>query len=289
MSQDNLILVECPRDAMQGIQTFIDTELKVKYINYLLDCEFDVLDVGSFVSPKAIPQMSDTAEVLRKIDLSKSQTKLLTIIANEKGADQAVTFDEVSILGFPFSVSNTFQIRNTNKSIEESFGTLEYISNLCQSNNKSLVVYLSMGFGNPYGDEWHSEILQDYISNLSQKFKIDTFALSDTIGAAHPELVFDVFSNLKNANLSSEISAHLHVQPENAIAILDAAYKGGCRRFDSAMKGFGGCPMATNKLTGNMPTEKILEWMESSDIHSKINKPAFELAYNFSSTIFNHD
>lgn len=283
---NHIKIVECPRDAMQGIEHFIDTDLKVKYIDYLLKCNFDVLDLGSFVSPKAIPQMKDTAEVLKRLNYSNSKSEILTIVANKKGAELAVDFDEVTTLGFPLSVSNTFQIRNTNKSIEDSLFEVEEIGNLCVTNSKKLVVYLSMGFGNPYGDEWHPEILAEYINKIGSKFKVDTFALSDTVGVASPELVKRVFTDLTKENFKEEISAHLHVIPENAIDILNAAYEGGCRRFDGAIKGYGGCPMATNKLTGNMPTEKILSWLEDKNIGTDIDKLAFNKAYEFSSMIF---
>lgn len=288
MIKDRVSLVECPRDAMQGMSDFIETSLKIDYINLLLKCNFDVLDVGSFVSPKAIPQMSDTAEVLNKIEYSTSKTKLLTIVANLKGADQAVEFNQVSVIGFPLSISNTFQLRNTNKSIVDSIVELDKIANRCVSHNKKLVVYLSMGFGNPYGDNWHPDLLADYISKLTSQMKIDTIALSDTIGIATPELVFHVFSDLFKNNFNSELSAHLHVVPQNATKILEAAYMGGCRRFDGAIKGFGGCPMAEDKLTGNVPTEKILDWLYSKNIGTNVDTLAFEKAYNFSSKVFNN-
>lgn len=287
MFQERVTLVECPRDAMQGMSDFIDTSLKIEYINLLLKSNFDVLDVGSFVSPKAIPQMKDTAEVLDKIEFSTSNTELLTIIANLKGAEQAVQFDQVGVLGFPLSVSNTFQKRNTNKSIEESIIELTKIANLTVINNKKLVVYLSMGFGNPYGDFWDPEILADYISKLTSELTISTIALSDTIGVATPDLVFKVFNELNKSTFNTELSAHLHVQPNRATEILDAAFKGGCRRFDGAIKGFGGCPMAEDKLTGNMPTEIILDWLDTKRIGTNIDKLSFDKAFNFSSKIFN--
>lgn len=287
MFQERVTLVECPRDAMQGMSDFIDTSLKIEYINLLLKSNFDVLDVGSFVSPKAIPQMKDTAEVLDKIEFSTSNTELLTIIANLKGAEQAVQFDQVGVLGFPLSVSNTFQKRNTNKSIEESIIELTKIANLTVVNNKKLVVYLSMGFGNPYGDFWDSDILADYISKLTSELTISTIALSDTIGVATPDLVFKVFNELNKSTFNTELSAHLHVQPNRATEILDAAFEGGCRRFDGAIKGFGGCPMAEDKLTGNMPTEIILDWLDTKRIGTNIDKLSFDKAFNFSSKIFN--
>ena len=286
--KDQVKIVECPRDAMQGIQHFIDTRLKIEYINLLLKCNFDVLDLGSFVSHKAIPQMRDTAEVIKNIDLTDSKTELLTIVANLKGAKDALEFSEIHTLGFPLSVSNTFQLRNTNKTIEDSLIELDQISSLCINKRKKLVVYLSMGFGNPYGDEWNQNILNDYIQDLTSKMNIDTIALSDTIGIATPELVYNVFSKLFENKPKTELSAHLHVVPEVAEEILDAAFNGGCRRFDSAIKGFGGCPMATDKLTGNMPTEKMLSWLQSKNIGTKIDKFVFQQAYNFSSKIFNN-
>ena len=285
---DRVTLVECPRDAMQGFSDFIDTSLKIDYINLLLKCNFDVLDVGSFVSPKAIPQMRDTAQVLDKIEISSSKTKLLTIVANFKGAEQAVQFDKVNVLGYPLSISNTFQLRNTNKSIDDSILELDKIANLCFSSNKKLVVYLSMGFGNPYGDIWHPDFLANYIQKLTSEMDIDTIALSDTIGVATTDLVFNVFSDLYKNNFKTELSAHLHVVPQNAINILDAAFKGGCRRFDGAIKGFGGCPMAEDRLTGNMPMELILNWLVSNNIGTNIDSLAFDKAYKFSSKVFNN-
>jgi hydroxymethylglutaryl-CoA lyase len=287
MFQERVTLVECPRDAMQGMSDFIDTSLKVEYINLLLKCNFDVLDVGSFVSPKAIPQMKDTAEVLDKIEFSKSNTELLTIVANLKGAEKAIEFEQVGVLGFPLSVSNTFQLRNTNKSIEDSILELDKIANLAASKNKKMVVYLSMGFGNPYNDFWHTDMLTEYISKLTTELTISTIALSDTIGIATPDLVFNVFNELEKSSFNTELSAHLHVLPNRATEILDAAFKGGCRRFDGAIKGFGGCPMAEDKLTGNMPTEIMLEWLNIRNIGTNIDKLSFDKAFHFSSKIFN--
>lgn len=287
MFHERVTLVECPRDAMQGMSDFIDTSLKVEYINLLLKCNFDVLDVGSFVSPKAIPQMKDTAEVLDKIEFSKSNTELLTIVANLKGAEKAIEFEQVGVLGFPLSVSNTFQLRNTNKSIEDSILELDKIASLAASKNKKIVIYLSMGFGNPYNDFWNTDILSDYISKLTSELSISTIALSDTIGIATPDLVFKVFNELNKSSFNTELSAHLHVQPYKATEILDAAFKGGCRRFDGAIKGFGGCPMAEDKLTGNMPTEIMLDWLNARNIGTNIDKLSFDKAFHFSSKIFN--
>jgi hydroxymethylglutaryl-CoA lyase len=280
-----LTLVECSRDAMQGYEHFIDTHTKIKYQNLLLQCGFDVLDFGSFVSPKAIPQMRDTDEVLNGLNIDNSKTELLAIIANLKGAQQASSFDQINVLGFPLSVSNTFQLRNTNKTIEESWFQLAEISNLCLKSNKKLVVYLSMGFGNPYGDPWNEDVLKEFIDRLTNNFNIDTIALSDTIGCASEDSVFKVFNSLI-PDSTIELSAHLHVNPINAKSILSAAYKGGCRRFDGAIKGFGGCPMATDKLTGNMPTELILEWADDNKIGLNIDKKSFDKAFDFSSFVF---
>lgn len=286
MLKDRVTLVECPRDAMQGIPDFIDTSLKVEYIDLLLKCNFDVLDVGSFVSAKAIPQMSDTTLVLDKIDLSSTKTELLTIVANVKGAEHAVQFEQVNVLGFPLSISNTFQLRNTNRSIEDSLNELEKIAVISERHNKKLVVYLSMGFGNPYGDLWHTTILAEFITKITSSLNISTIALSDTIGIATPELVYSVFSDLLKNEYHTELSAHLHVVPQNASAIFEAAYRSGCRRFDGAIRGFGGCPMAEDKLTGNMPTETMLHWLEKKNIGTKVDKLFFDKAYNFSSKIF---
>lgn len=283
---EKVTLVECPRDAMQGIHDFIDTDLKIQYINKLLKCNFDVLDFGSFVSPKAIPQMRDTASVLEGLDLTNTKTKLLAIIANERGANQAIAFDQIHSLGFPLSVSNTFQLRNTNASIEDAWKQVDAISTLCLKADKKLVVYLSMGFGNPYGDHWSPDLLAQFSERLIQDFDVETIALSDTIGCANEVLVRDVFSSLIPSTTGTEISAHLHVNPINAKGIVEAAYEAGCRRFDGAIKGFGGCPMAKDDLTGNMPTEQMLEWFKSKEIPFSVNEDAFQEAYHFSSTVF---
>ena len=283
---EKVTLVECPRDAMQGIHDFIDTDLKIQYINKLLKCNFDVLDFGSFVSPKAIPQMRDTASVLEGLDLTNTKTKLLAIIANERGANDAISFDQIHSVGFPLSISNTFQLRNTNASIEDAWKQVDAISTLCLKADKKLVVYLSMGFGNPYGDHWSPDILAEFSSRLIQDFDVETIALSDTIGCANEALVRDVFSNLIPSTIDTEISAHLHVNPINAKGIVEAAYEAGCRRFDGAIKGFGGCPMAKDDLTGNMPTEQMLEWFKSKEIPFSVNEDAFQEAYHFSSTVF---
>ncbi len=286
MNEQVLKLVECPRDAMQGIHTFIPTEIKAKYMNSLLQCGFDTLDFGSFVSPKAIPQMQDTKEVLAKLDLSNTNTKLLAIIANERGAEDAVQFDEIAYLGYPFSVSETFQLRNTNATIEESLIRVEKIQNLSVNNNKKMVVYLSMGFGNPYGDTWNPDVVIQWSERLNKTFGIEILALSDTIGCGTPEVVSSLFKELIPALPQVEFGAHLHTIPQNARDIIQAAYESGCRRFDGALKGLGGCPMAKDNLTGNMPTEIMLDWFEQNNIHTGIRKEKFDEAMSLAGVTF---
>ena len=278
-------LVECPRDAMQGIHDFIPTDVKAGYINRILKCGFDTVDFGSFVSPKAIPQMRDTADVLSKLDLT-DKTSLLAIVANERGAEDASVFDEIAVLGFPFSISETFQQRNTNSTREESLLRIEEIAKICRRKNKELVVYLSMGFGNPYGDEWSPETIIEWGSLLHDRFGVSTLALSDTIGAATPELVKSVFETSIIELPKVEIGAHLHTLRENAKSLTEAAYQAGCRRFDGAIKGFGGCPMAKDELTGNMPTELMLEWFESNSVLTGINSDYFNAAMYYAGTVF---
>jgi hydroxymethylglutaryl-CoA lyase len=284
---EKISLVECPRDAMQGMHNFIPTLDKINYLNSLLKCNFDVLDFGSFVSPKAIPQMRDTQEVLDGLDLNGIRTKLLAIIANVKGAQLALQNAQISILGFPLSISETFQQRNTNASISESWKMIGEISELCYKQNKELLVYLSMGFGNPYGDEWNAGIVSEFSEKLNAQFGVKTIALSDTIGCATPDLVSSLFNSIIKEQPNVTFGAHLHVLPQNANAIIEAAFNGGCRRFDGAIKGFGGCPMAKDDLTGNMPTEKLLEWFLSNNISTNVNQLTFENTYKLSSTIFN--
>lgn len=252
-------IIECPRDAFQGIEEFIPTKLKIKYINQLLKVGFHTIDFGSFVSPKAIPQLNDTAEVLRSLNLHNSASKLLSIIANYRGANQACMFEEINYLGFPLSVSEEFQKRNTNKTISEALDSLQEIQNLCIQKNKNLVVYLSMAFGNPYGEEYDPEI----VSELTYKLKtidVKTIALSDTIGASNPENISPIFSSLISEYSEIEFGAHFHTNPDTWKEKVDFAFQNGCRRFDSAIKGLGGCPMAMDDLTGNMPTEKLISY-----------------------------
>jgi hydroxymethylglutaryl-CoA lyase len=281
----DLKIIECPRDAMQGLHDFIPTNVKVDYINNLLQCGFDTIDFGSFVSPKAIPQMRDTAEVLSGLELNTA-SKLLAIVANERGAEDAIQFEEIDYLGYPFSVSEEFQKRNTNATIEESLGRVEAMQNLCVKNNKELVVYLSMGFGNPYGEEWNADIVYKWCNVLFEKFDIRIQALSDTIGAANPELVRSLFKTIIPALPNVEIGAHLHTRPENAKAIVEAAYSAGCTRFDGALRGLGGCPMAKDDLTGNMPTEVMLEWFSEQGIGTGIDSNNLQKALQASKMVF---
>ena len=251
---------------MQGLHEFIETDVKAAYINQLLRVGFHTLDCGSFVSPKAIPQMRDTREVLAQLDLSNTETKLLAIIANERGAAEAADFQEITYLGYPFSVSETFQLRNTNATIQESVERVKAIQEICVQKNKQLVLYISMGFGNPYGDAWNAEVVMDWVDKLSQ-LGITIFSLSDTVGVSNPQSISYLFSNLIPAYPHLEIGAHLHTQPHNWREKIHAAYSNGCQRFDAAMKGFGGCPMAKDDLTGNMATENLVSYF------SEINKP----------------
>lgn len=277
-------ITECPRDAMQGIHDWIPTETKVSYLNSLLKCGFDTLDFGSFVSPKAIPQMKDTAEVLEQLTLT--DTKMLAIVANERGAEDAIQHEPIKYLGYPFSISETFQQRNTNATIEESLKRVEGIQNLCVKTNKTLLLYLSMGFGNPYGDKWNEDLVTEWSQRLFNLFGVKQLALSDTIGSATPELVKKVFSTVVPELPNVIIGAHLHTIPEGAKALTAAAYEGGCRHFDGAIKGFGGCPMAKDDLTGNMPTERMLEWFKENNIETGIDTELFTAAFNQSSSVF---
>lgn len=279
-------IIECPRDAMQGIKDFIPTATKVKYIQSLLNVGFDTIDFGSFVSPKAIPQMVDTAEVLSRLDLSITKSKLLAIIANTRGAEDASEFDAIDYLGFPFSISENFQMRNTHKTIAQSVVTLNEILNISDKSNKEVVVYISMGFGNPYGDPWNVDIVGDWTERLSN-MGIRILSLSDTIGSSNPENINYLFSHLIPKYPNIEFGAHLHTTPTTWFEKVDAAYKAGCRRFDGAIKGFGGCPMAKDELTGNMPTEKLL-WYFNGQQSLDLNASNFERAYNEASKIFSN-
>jgi len=279
-------LIECPRDAMQGIKShFISTEAKAQYINALLRVNFDTIDFGSFVSPKAIPQMRDTMEVLSKLDLSKTQSKLLAIVANIRGAEEASQYEEITYLGYPFSISENFQMRNTGKTISESIEILNEILNIAAKTNKEVVAYLSMGFGNPYGDPWNVEIVSDWTEKLS-KMGVKILSLSDTVGSSTPKIIDYLFSNLIPAYPSIEFGAHLHTIPTSWYEKVDAAYKAGCNRFDGAIMGYGGCPMAKDDLTGNMPTEKLVSYFNQQKAATNINAMSFESAYNEALKIF---
>ena len=278
-------IIECPRDAMQGIKTYIPTANKVTYIQSLLRVGFDTIDFGSFVSSKAIPQMQDTADVLAQLDLSQTQSKLLAIIANTQGAEAACAFPEIQYLGFPFSISENFQMRNTHKTISQSLVSLQEILNLADAKNKQVVAYLSMGFGNPYGDPWNTEIVGEWTEKLAT-MGVKIVSLSDTIGSSTPEMISYLFSNLIPAYPTIEFGAHLHTTPDSWFEKIDAAYKAGCRRFDGAIQGFGGCPMATNHLTGNMPTEKLLSYFTAQKATTNLSPMSFESAYNEASKVF---
>lgn len=278
-------IIECPRDAMQGIKTFIPTETKVQYIQSLLRVGFDTIDFGSFVSPKAIPQMQDTAEVLAQLDLSKTESKLLAIIANTKGAEMASVHPEIQYLGFPFSISENFQMRNTHKTIAESLVTLQEILDIANATDKEVVAYLSMGFGNPYGDPWNVEIVGEWTEKLA-KMGVKILSLSDTIGSSTPEVIDYLFSNLIPKYPEIEFGAHLHTTPDKWHEKVDAAFKAGCNRFDGAIQGFGGCPMAKDDLTGNMPTEKLLSYFTAQKAETNLSAMSFESAYNEASKLF---
>ncbi|WP_435654154.1 hydroxymethylglutaryl-CoA lyase [Cellulophaga baltica] len=278
-------IIECPRDAMQGIKTFIPTEEKVKYIQSLLGCGFDTIDVGSFVSPKAIPQMIDTSEMLSLLDLSKTKSKLLSIVANVRGAEDAAKEVCIDYLGYPFSISENFQMRNTHKTIEESVAILQKILEVANNANKEVVTYISMGFGNPYGDPWNVEIVGEWTEKLSE-MGVKILSLSDTVGTSTPDQITYLFSNLIPKYPHIEFGAHLHTTPTKWHEKIDAAYNAGCRRFDGAIQGFGGCPMAKDELTGNMPTEKMLSYFTSAKADSNVNWMVFEAAYNKATELF---
>ena len=277
--------IECPRDAMQGIRDFIPTTTKVQYIQSLLRCGFDTIDFGSFVSPKAIPQMADTAKVLEQLDLTSTSSKLLAIIANTRGAVDAAKFEEIKYLGYPFSISENFQMRNTHKTIAESVETLKEILDIANNSNKEVVAYLSMGFGNPYGDPWNVEIVADWTEKLSG-MGVKILSLSDTVGSSTPKVIDYLFSQLIPQYPEIEFGAHLHTTPSSWKEKIDSAYKSGCRRFDGAIQGFGGCPMAKDELTGNMPTEKMLSYFNTQKTETNIKMTSFESSYNEASKIF---
>ena len=278
-------IIECPRDAMQGLHDFIPTNIKADYINQLLKVGFDTIDFGSFVSPKAIPQLKDTAEVLNQLDLSSTKSNLLAIVANQRGAIDACNFEEINYLGFPFSISETFQQRNTNSSIIESLTRVEDIQNMCIKHKKQLVVYISMAFGNPYGDKWNSDIVIEWTKKLSE-LGIKIIALSDTTGVSNPDNISYLFSNIIPEFSTIEIGAHLHTTPTTWEEKVSAAYNNGCMRFDGAIKGLGGCPMATDDLTGNMPTENLINYFDQNNIITNLNQEAFNQSLIKALTVF---
>jgi hydroxymethylglutaryl-CoA lyase len=280
-------IIECPRDAMQGLKTFIPTETKARYINHLLKTGFDTIDFGSFVSPKAIPQMRDTAAVLAQLNLDETNTKLLAIVANRRGAEDAAQFEEINYLGYPFSISETFQLRNTNATIEESVERVKVIQEICVKHSKKIVLYISMGFGNPYGDPWNVEIVQKWVDILND-LGIEIFQLSDTIGVAKPESITYLFSELIPAYPGLEFGAHFHTTPTTWKEKIAAAYESGCMRFDGAIKGYGGCPMAKDELTGNMPTENLIYFFEEQKVDTGVQKALFADAIHMATDVFPH-
>lgn len=278
-------LIECPRDAMQGIKQFIPTKTKIEYINTLLKVGYDTIDFGSFVSPKSIPQLKDTKEVLANLDLSNTRSKLLTIVANQRGALEAASHKEISYLGYPFSISETFQQRNTNASIAQSLERVKGIQEICVKNDKKLVLYVSMGFGNPYGDPYSPEIVLEWVEKL-RALEIRIFSLSDTIGVANPETISYLFSKLIPAFPKSEFGAHLHTAPHNWKEKIDAAFENGCRRFDTAIFGYGGCPMAKDDLIGNFPTEHFVNYFGTKTIGNQFDIDAFADAMRIAKKVF---
>ena len=279
-------LIECPRDAIQGFSRHIPTAKKIEYFNELLKVGFDTLDIGSFVSKKKIPQLADTSEIIKNIKIDNSITKLLVIVGNERGAEEAVSFDEITYLGFPFSISETFQKRNINSSIKDSLIRLEKIQNLCVKNNKKLVTYFSMAFGNPYGDEWSTYIVAHWAEKLLKEFGINILSLSDTIGSSTPKVISWLFKKLIIEFPDVEFGAHLHSSPDNYLVKLQSAYDAGCKRFDGSILGIGGCPMANDDLVGNMATEKMIEFLESKSEKLKLNKDSIQKSLNIAKSIF---
>jgi hydroxymethylglutaryl-CoA lyase len=278
-------ITECPRDAMQGLYDFIPTDIKAAYINLLLQVGFDTIDFGSFVSAKAIPQLQDTAEVLKKLDLSSTQSKLLAIIANYRGAEDAVKHDEITYLGYPFSISETFQLRNTNTNLTQAFDNVKRIKELCMANNKKLLVYLSMGFGNPYGDEWNTGIIEQWTEQLVNE-GINNIALADTIGISEAAQISSIYPDLCRKFPETEFGIHLHSTPDTWRPKIEAAYKSGCKRFDVALKGYGGCPMAADDLTGNIATENLIGYLQSQNESISLDLAKFQEALDYSGKVF---
>jgi len=278
-------ITECPRDAMQGVHSFIPTEKKVEYLNQLLKVGFDTLDFGSFVSPKAIPQLADTETVLDNLDLSGTNTRLLAIVANMRGCEKAASSSSIHYVGYPFSVSETFQLRNTNRSVADSYDLVKEMMEICTKNDKELLVYLSMAFGNPYNDNWNSEIVTGWALKMAD-LGVKNIALADTVGVASPEDVFNVTSQVISELNGVAIGAHLHCKPDNWSQKVSAAHNAGCRQFDTAMKGFGGCPMAEDELVGNLATERLVQYLDSKSVDLRINRAEFDKALLQSINVF---
>jgi hydroxymethylglutaryl-CoA lyase len=285
VNKSNIKLTECPRDAMQGIHEFIPTDIKAAYINLLLQVGFDTIDFGSFVSPKAIPQLRDTAEVLKKLDLSNTKSKLLAIIANYRGAEDAAKHEQITYLAYPFSISETFQLRNTNSTIADAFDTVKRMKELCTLNGKELLVYLSMGFGNPYGDDWSSELVLDWGKKLVNE-GIYSIALADTIGIANPVQIAELYTLLSKKLTEAQIGIHLHSTPNTWKEKVAVAYESGCKHFDTALKGYGGCPMAKDELTGNIATENVIAYLQSQNEHIGLNLDKLAEAMEYSEKVF---
>ena len=281
----NMKIIVCPRDAMPGLHEFVPTELKARYINQLLKVGFDTIDFGSFVSPKAIPQLKDTAEVLAQLDLTKTDSKLLAIIANTRGAEDAKNFEEITYLGFPLSLSETFQQKNTNKSIDQAFQTVAEIQEVCKKHNKILVTYLSMGFGNPYGDPYEMDYVANFVNRLLS-MEIEIISLADTVGVSNEENITTLFTSLLSSFPQVEFGAHLHSDRDSAADKIHAAFKAGCRRFDGALNGFGGCPMADDVLVGNLATESIIDYLDQYGHHPDLDRLALQEAMNIALSVF---
>jgi hydroxymethylglutaryl-CoA lyase len=282
---EHIRITECPRDAMQGLHNFVPTDIKAEYINLLLQVGFDTIDFGSFVSPKAMPQMRDTANVLSKLDLSNTRSRLLAIIANYRGAEDAGSHDEITYLGYPFSISETFQLRNTNTTIEQAFDNVKRINELCTAKNKELLIYLSMGFGNPYGDEWSNEIVQHWAQKMIDE-GIGHIALSDTVGVATPEQIISLYPALTKLSEITEFGVHLHSTPDTWMGKIAAAHESGCKKFDVALKGYGGCPMAKDELTGNIATENLVAYLLHQNIDPGLNLDKLSEAMDYSGKVF---
>lgn len=286
MTKERVKIIECPRDAMQGLHDYILASKKAAYINELLKVGFDTLDMGSFVSPKAIPQLKDTAEVISQLDLRDTISKLLVIVANKRGAQDAVKFDEITYLGFPFSISATFQKRNINSSIEQSLERLQDVQDLCVKHDKQMVTYFSMAFGNPYDDPWSAEIVAEWADKLVNQYGVKILSMSDTIGSSSPKTIEWIFKELIPAFPNVEIGAHLHTTPDKWEEKIDTSIVNNCLRFDSAIKGYGGCPMAKDDLTGNMPTENLISYLNKHNIEHGLNEEAFAKCMQMADTIF---